>query len=258
MRVTLFFLLAIMIGGANVMGQTPLEEAVDFETTDINENSVHLFELLEDQNKFVVIDFFFASCGPCQNSAPYVNEAFEYFGCGDFDVEFISISDRDSDAVCHEFDETYGVTYTTISGIEGNGAEIVSNYQIQAFPTIILIDPEGNIVEQDIYPIVNEYSVINPLESYGIIQSTCLTHIYEKTEVLDIKIFPNPTTGLFSIESPSNTTSTVELYNNYGNLILSVNDIGLIQFDVGYLEKGVFTIHVISNNRTYYGKIILL
>lgn len=258
MRIISIVLVGLMFYSFSLKAQTPLDMAVDFETVDINGKNIHLFEILEDENKYVLIDFFFANCGPCQNSAPYVNEAFEYFGCGDFDVEFIAISDRDSDAVCHEFDDTYGVTYTTISGMEGNGAEIVSNYQIQAFPSIILIDPQGNIVEQDIYPIVDEFSIINPLESYGITQNTCLTNIPEPSKTSELKIYPNPTSGIFGIELPTYKESTVELFDNYGNLILSINDIGISQMDVSYLEKGVYIIHVISDSKTYRSKIVIL
>lgn len=166
-----FFLLLL---STSLYSQCPLEEAVDFKTVDINGDSIHLFELLESEHKYVLIDFFYADCGPCQNSAPSINEAFEYFGCGDFDVAFISISDRDSDSICHIFDETYGVRFTTISGIEGGGTQIANQYEIQAFPTVILIAPDLSIVEQDIYPIPTAGHIINPLEIYEIEQNECI------------------------------------------------------------------------------------
>lgn len=169
----IFFLLLL---SPMLYSQCPLEEAIDFKTVNINGDSIHLFELLETENKYVLIDFFYADCAPCQNSAPFINEAYEYFGCGDFDVEFISISERDSDSICHIFDETYGVHFSTISGIEGGGSQIANQYEIRAFPTVILIAHDLRIVEQDIYPIPNAGHIINPLEIYGIEQNECIDY----------------------------------------------------------------------------------
>ena len=39
-----------------------------------------------------------------------------------------------------------------ISGAEGGGLAVHGDYSIAAYPTFILIDPEWNIVEQDIWP----------------------------------------------------------------------------------------------------------
>jgi len=256
-RAVYMIILGLFMFNLNLNAQCPLEEAVDFNVVDINGNNVNLFNLLQEENKYVLIDFFFASCEPCQNSAPYVNQAFEYFGCGEYDVEFIAISNQDSDEVCHEFDDTYGVTYTTISGIEGNGAEIVANYQIQAFPTIILIDPDGNIVEQDIYPIVDEYSVINPLETYNITQNTCLTHIYEKTEVSDIKIFPNPTNTSITLEFPDSEMYQIEISDINGHHIFSENKTGISKLDLSKLKAGIYLIKAVSNKKSFTEKLII-
>jgi cytochrome oxidase Cu insertion factor (SCO1/SenC/PrrC family) len=74
-----------------VKAQTPLEEAIDFQVTDVNGNEIHLFQLLDEEGKYVLIDFFFTTCGPCQDIVPRVSEAYEYFGCGEHDIEFIAM-----------------------------------------------------------------------------------------------------------------------------------------------------------------------
>ena len=50
--ITAFFTLSI------AKAQTPLTEAVDFSAKDINGVTHHLFDLLDNQNKYVLIDFF--------------------------------------------------------------------------------------------------------------------------------------------------------------------------------------------------------
>ena len=65
---TLFFVLVMSIG---VSAQTPLTQAVDFSTIDHHGNEINLFEIL-DGGQYVLIDFFYTSCGPCQNALPKV------------------------------------------------------------------------------------------------------------------------------------------------------------------------------------------
>lgn len=172
----LITLFCIVNYGLYTYSQCNLTEAVDFETTDIHGDTIQLFDILENKRQFVLIDFFYADCEPCQRISPILNEAFEYFGCGDFDVQFISISDRDSNFICHQFDQDYGVNFTTISGIEGKGDSIADLYGIQSFPTIILIDSNHSILEQDLWPVLNSTFIINPLESHGISQNNCIDY----------------------------------------------------------------------------------
>ena len=50
--ITAFFALTV------VKAQTPLTEAVDFTSKDIDGVTHHLFDLLDNQDKYVLIDFF--------------------------------------------------------------------------------------------------------------------------------------------------------------------------------------------------------
>ena len=51
-----------------------------------------------------------------------------------------------------------------------------NDYAIQAFPTFILIDPEWNIVEQDIWPMSVDI-LDDVLQSYGLEQMTCVSSV---------------------------------------------------------------------------------
>lgn len=79
----------------------------------------------------------------------------------------------DSDAQVIAYDETYGITYPSVSGNEGGGNAVHTAYGISATPTVILIAPDGTIIEQDIFPIPNAQAIITPLESYGIEENSC-------------------------------------------------------------------------------------
>ncbi len=135
-----------------------------------------------------------------------ISGAYDYFGCNSADVYILSISDSDNDAACILFDQTYGIEFPTISGIEGGGAAINNTYGIIAFPTYILIAPNHQIVEQDMWPISSTQTFINYFESHGLEQAPCggfLTADFSSdiTEVCE--------TGAvnFTDESPATVTS---------------------------------------------------
>ena len=171
--VTLLLALAI---GFGLKAQCPLNQAVDFTATDCHGTEVHLFDIL-DGGQYVLIDFFFVNCGPCQQATPKVVESYYAMGCNMHDVFYMEISDRDSDAACQNWCQNYGVEYPTISGPAG-GSGICNTYQIGAFPTVILIAPDRQILINDLWPISNAQTVINALEQHGLQQHDCNTPSY--------------------------------------------------------------------------------
>lgn len=166
---TFIFAIALSL---NVLAQCPLTTAVDFTATDCHGTEVHLFDIL-DGGQYVLVDFFFTTCGPCQQATPKVVESYYAFGCNMHDVFYVEISDRDSDAACQNWTNTYGVEYPTIGGPAGGGT-ICNQYQIGAFPTVILIAPDRSILINDLWPINNAQTVITQLEAYGIQQHECI------------------------------------------------------------------------------------
>ncbi|MBR4391439.1 MAG: redoxin domain-containing protein [Bacteroidales bacterium] len=168
----LSLLLIAMALGLGVKAQCPLTTAIDFTATDCHGTEVHLFDIL-DGGQYVLIDFFYYNCGACNTTAPMMVQSYQSFGCNMHDVFYMEISDRDSDAVCQNWVANYGVEYPTISGAAG-GSTINDQYLIGAFPTVILIRPDRQIVIQDLWPINNVQSVITALENQGVEQHSCV------------------------------------------------------------------------------------
>ncbi|NLO50130.1 MAG: Omp28-related outer membrane protein [Bacteroidales bacterium] len=171
----LLFVFLVMLGISTLTkAQTPLTVAVDFTVTTVEGEELNLFDIL-DGGQHVLIDFFFTTCGPCQQSAPHINAAYINFGCNSGDVFFIAIDYGNTDAQCIAFDEQFGVEYPTVSGLEGGGNAVCSSYGITAYPTVILIAPDHSIIEQDIYPIPNPQAVIQPILNAGCQPKDCPT-----------------------------------------------------------------------------------
>lgn len=166
-----FLLFAALILGISLKAQCPISTAVDFTATDVHGEEVHLFDIL-DRGQYVLIDFFFTTCGPCQQATPKVVQSYYAMGCNTHDVFYIEISDRDTEAACLNWANNYGVEYPTISGVQG-GSTIDAQYQIGAYPTVILIAPDRSILIHDLWPISNAQSVISALEAQGVEPHNC-------------------------------------------------------------------------------------
>lgn len=165
------FIFAIALS-FNMLGQCPLTTAVDFTATDCHGTEVHLFDIL-DGGQYVLMDFFFTTCGPCQQATPKVVESYYSFGCNMYDVFYIEVSVSDGDAACQNWAANYGVEYPTISTAGGGATICNSLYQIGQYPTVILIAPDHSILIQDLWPIGSAQAVINALTPYGIQQHDC-------------------------------------------------------------------------------------
>lgn len=166
-----FTLLFALTLGWGLKAQCPLQTAIDFTATDVHGETIHLFDIL-DAGQYVVIDFFFTTCGPCQQATPKIRDSYTIMGCNQHDVFYMEISDRDSDAACLNWVNNYGIEYPTISR-PGGGYTICNQYQIGGFPTVILIRPDHSIAINDLWPIANTQTIVNALVAQGVQPHDC-------------------------------------------------------------------------------------
>ena len=170
----LFILITFLVFGVSLQAQqTNLTEAVDFTVTDCHGQTYNLFEIL-DRGQAVFIDFFFYSCGQCQVISPYITGSYTQMGCNMHDVFYIEISYIDSDAVCQQWADEYGVEFPTV-GRDGGGNEVFDLYGIQACPTLVLIMPDRSIPIQgllQLYP-MSVQDVVSAMQRNGLQPHDC-------------------------------------------------------------------------------------
>lgn len=263
MKKIITLVLAVLFG-ITMFAQCPLTEAVDFTATDIEGNEWNLFEIL-DGGQYVLIDFFYTTCGPCQQTAPKVAGAFTYFGCNSADVIMLGINTGDTDAQVLAFDLANGAIYPSISGVEGGGSAIVNTYQIPAFPTIILIAPDHSIVVQDLWPITNAQTIIDVLEPYGITEHECpFVGILEPTAEMQMTTYPNPVSETLTVNlqnCPQQETNVV-LFDAFGRNISSqtipYSEYMSASFNVSEYAEGAYWVNVYSNDQRICTKKVLV
>ena len=119
--------------------------ALDFEKQDMDGNTVALHDFA---GKYVLLDFWGSWCGPCRASHPHLKELWEKYKD---QVVFIGIAQETSEdmeenrAEWKKAVEEDGMGWTQVLNNEGE-TDVVKLYGIAAFPTKILISPEGKIL----------------------------------------------------------------------------------------------------------------
>lgn len=206
-----------------VKAQVAIDSAVDFTVKDLTGQQHHLYQYL-DEGKFVVIDFFTTNCGPCQTYASQVSASFDYFGCNTGNTVFIGMNWGSDNHAVHVFDSTWGAYYPSVSGLQGGGNNVVDNYQVQSYPTVILIGPDRNIINNHIWP--PETDTINQLVlSAGGVAHACTVGISEPelsaSEVFRVAILPG--NQLVFITPDTGNNQTIEVFTATGQFACAFN-----------------------------------
>ena len=243
----------------SVNAQTTLTTAVDFTAKDINGNTFNLFTKL-NEGKYVLLDFMFTNCGPCQTTAPKLHEAFMTYGANSpsAQIYFVSINRDDNNAVMHAWETTYmsatGPTYPLgISGTEGSATggpqSFITLYGINAFPTMILIAPDSTILEQDIWPISTAADFATFFAPHGINPNPAgINNVVINN---NLSVYPSPAKDQLTINFIGNKLNGVRLIDMLGNVVLNQNFDKAQQsktLDIANLSTGIYFAEVRINN----------
>jgi len=116
-------------------------EAPDFTLKDLDGHSFHL---KGQRGKAVLIQFWASWCGPCRIEMPSVEELHRRFQHKGLTV--VGVNDEDPE-VAQEFLQEQDFTFPMLVDA---GGEVGNAYEVDAIPTLVLIDQEGKIVHRDV------------------------------------------------------------------------------------------------------------
>ncbi len=117
-------------------------EPVVFAATIENGDPVASEDFLGD---VLVVNFWYAACGPCRAEAADLEKAYTAFA-GE-DVSFLGINTIDSPEAAAAFAETYGITYPSAIASKTPAIKLAfaEKTPIQATPTTLVLDAEGRV-----------------------------------------------------------------------------------------------------------------
>lgn len=116
------------------------ELAPDFTLSDINGKPFTLSSL---RGRIVVIDFWGSWCGWCIKGMP---EMKEYYAKYKDRMEIVGVDCGDTEAAWKAAVEKYELPWTHVYNPKGMG-DITGLYQIQGFPTKIIVGKDGEVVK---------------------------------------------------------------------------------------------------------------
>lgn len=227
-------LLSLMVLGASAFGLNAQvqnynvgDAVADFTVTDTDGNT-HTLSDYTSAGKWVLIDFFFVDCPPCQGTAPIFNELHEKYGCNSADLVCLSVSiAADNDAQVTQFEATYGGSFShapAASG-DGGGGNVVNAFGIGAFPTFGLVGSDMTLKSADIWPIsaVSDFEAAFTSLGFSPAETACGTASTPELALTDAQIFPNPSNGNVSIRFNNAVSSdvTIEVTNLVGQVVYS-------------------------------------
>ncbi len=244
----IYLIVIILCFGLQLQSQTLLEVAVDFHVKTIDGETIELFKKL-DEGKIVVIDFFSTSCGPCQTYAPDFQASYEYFGSNSGNTFFVGINYNDDNQSVIFFDSIFGLTYPSVSGTQGGGNLVFESFQVQSWPTVVVIMPDRSIVEQQVWP-PSEVNIVAAVEMAGG-NPVGVVHNQQNSSNQFI-MFPNPGSGEVSIQAVGQTVFTeIQISDISGKVILFRSDIEFFQsealvFRVQMQKAGMYIVSVMD------------
>ena len=96
----------------------------------------------------LVVNFWYAACGPCRAEAGELEDAYAAFE-GD-DVSFLGINTSDSAEAAAAFAKDYGVTYPSVITVDDRSVKLAfaERTPISATPTTLVLDTEGRVASR--------------------------------------------------------------------------------------------------------------
>jgi len=146
----IIYILGLLFTFSFITAQT----APDFTVTD-SDGVVHdLYKDHLDQGQTVVLKLFFTSCPPCIALAPWMEDKYQQWGAGQYDVEFIELStlQSDSNADVANYKIQHGVTFPGV-GADGGSVDAGLIYKSGTFgpyygtPSLVIIAPNGTVTQ---------------------------------------------------------------------------------------------------------------
>ena len=123
----------------NKVNIQPGKPAPEFSLKDLDGKERNLASF---KGRYVLLDFWGEWCYWCMKGMPDMKKYYDKYRSK---IEFVGINCRDSEETWRETVESEGLDWTNL--YNGTSDEILKSYAVEGFPTKVLIDKEGKIIQ---------------------------------------------------------------------------------------------------------------
>lgn len=125
-------------------------EAVQFTGTAVDGSTVTSADFA---GEVLVLNFWYAGCGPCRAEAPTLEATFQKTG-----ASFLGVNIYDGPEQATAFENTYGITYPSLLAKEDAALKLAfaSWTPLQAVPITLVLDVEGRVAARFIGQVASE------------------------------------------------------------------------------------------------------
>ena len=135
---------------------TSENEAPDFTLNDLNGKPLTLSSL---RGKYVILDFWGSWCGWCIKGIPQMKEYYQKYA-GKFEI--LGIDCNDPEEKWKAAVEKYELPWLHVYNPRGD-SKVLEQYEIQGFPTKIIVGPDGKIVKTIVGEDPSFYTLLDEL-----------------------------------------------------------------------------------------------
>lgn len=224
----------------------------DFTVTDTDGNVINLYSITAS-GKYVMLDFFFDTCGPCQTWQPTFSELYDKYGCNTGDLFCLSINNgSDDDAMVEAYEATYGGPFHHAPAVSTDGGctAVDAAFGVGAYPTFCLIGPDNKMIVNDVWPLTNlgSFEAVFP---EPLTPMACSFASLQEEVISYLSIYPNPANqeAVINFYSGTSSTATIEIYSLLGEKIMTtsasvVTGNNTISLDVADLATGQYIVQL--------------
>lgn len=203
--------------------------ATDFTVTDIDGGQHNLYSIL-DQGYVVILDCSATWCGPCwgYHTAGFLHDINATYGPTGSNQVRVMFYEADASTTQADLEGTGGNTQG--DWITGVDYPIINETPLQlsgakywplGFPTINVINPVTKEIEADLWDNWGANDAQSLADMINVIDDFFVASLDENTFSAEVKSFPNPSNGTFTLSINTNEASemNVEITNLVGQLV---------------------------------------
>jgi len=245
-----FLLLIFIIAFGYGHSQALIDTARDFSYYSTHGELLELYPQLA-QGKVVVLEFFTTSCGPCAVYAPDVQQIYEAYGENQQDVLVWGLDWGNDNTGVMYFDSVNGLTFPSVSGMEGGANQTSLDYEIQSRPTVLIILPNGLIHSQfHVWGIPPSFHNIDSVLT-KVLQ--LITTVRNPQLLSEINFYPNPANDfLFMDAIPADKSIQISLFSLNGTKVADYRSPFKGALDISSIPSGLY-LAVITENQNLVG-----